>query len=204
MKPVAVISLGTLVALTGAVLAVGGPLPGEVGLIRWLQEIGRPAPSLADAVGATTGSEGNLVIGAPVGAWVIRRHGRPGVIAALICLVAMLVVQPLSKEVIDRDRPTEEQVEIRTGFSSRSYPSGHSLSTATVWGAAALYVGRTGRRRSAAVLVVPIVCTALASGIHGVHWVSDSLAGTIVGGWAAWLAVERVRRPVPPAMATSS
>lgn len=186
-------SLGVLLALTVAVVAVDGPLPGEIGLIRWLQGFGQPVPAFADILRATTGTEGNLVIGFAPAVWLIRRHGRAGGVAVLICLLSMLVVQPITKEVIDRDRPTEEQVEVRAEHSSRAYPSGHSLSTATAWGAAALYAGRSGRQRVALLLALPIACTAVASGIHGVHWASDVIAGTILGAWAAWLAIEQVR-----------
>lgn len=193
---IAVAAWVMLAVSTIAVVAVDGPLPGEVAFIRWLQDFGQPVPAFADVLRATTGTEGNLVIGVVPAVWLIRRHGRAGVAAVAICLVAMLVVQPVSKELVDRDRPTEAQVEVRAEHSSRSYPSGHSLSTATVWGAAALYATRCGRRRLGAVLAVPIGCTAVASGIHGVHWASDAVAGTIIGLTAAWLAVDRVQPPL--------
>ena len=117
-------------------------------------------------------------------------------LAVSVCLVSMLLVQPLSKELVDRDRPSSAEVEVRAEHSSRSHPSGHSLSTATTWGAAALYASRLGRRRLAAALAMPIACTAVASGIHGVHWASDAVAGTIVGGAAAWWAIGRVTAPM--------
>ncbi|MEM9465622.1 MAG: phosphatase PAP2 family protein [Actinomycetota bacterium] len=186
------VALGVLVGLTVAVVAVDGPLPGEIGLIRRLQSFGEPVPTFADIVRATTGTEGNLVVGAPAGVWLVARHGRTGWAVVVVCLASMLIVQPVSKELIDRDRPDESQVEVRADHSSRAYPSGHSLSTATTWGAAALYASRTGRRRLAGALTVPIVCTALASGIHGVHWASDAIAGTLMGLGAAWLAIEQV------------
>lgn len=182
-----------LVGLTAAVLVADGPLPGEVAIIRALQGLGQPVPAFADVVRATTGTEGNLVVGALPATWLVRRLGRDGLAAVLICLVAMLVVQPVAKELVDRDRPSAAEVEVRAEHSSRSYPSGHSLSTTTVWGAAALFTARLGQRRLAALLVVPVCSTAVASGIHGVHWASDAIAGTIMGGAAAWLAIEQVQ-----------
>lgn len=184
-----------LTSLTVAVLAVDGPLPGEIDVIQCLQRWGQPVPVFADVLRATTGTEGNLLIGLIPAVWLIRRHGRRGVAAVAICLVAMLVVQPVSKELVDRDRPNEEQVEVRADHTSRSYPSGHSLSTTTVFGAAALYLARTGHRRWALVVALPIPCTAVASGIHGVHWASDAIAGTIIGAFAAWAAVAVLRLP---------
>lgn len=186
-------ALLTLLALTIAVVVVGGPLPGEVGLIRQLQRLGQPAPAFADMTRVTTGTEANLVIGSVAAVWLIARHGRRGVAAVLICVVAMVVVQPVSKVVVDRNRPTEAQVEVRADHSSRSYPSGHSLSTATMWGTAALYAWNTRRRRLAVLFSIPIAGTAVAAGIHGVHWASDSIAGTIIGLGAAWIAVRTLR-----------
>lgn len=187
-----------LVVLTVAVVIVDGPLPGEIALIHWLQGFGQPVPAFADLIRATTGTEGNLVVGALPAIWMVRRHGRAGATAVVICLVAMLVVQPVSKELIDRDRPSAEQVEVRAEHSSRSYPSGHSLSTATVWGAAVLAAWRVGHRRLGTLLALPIVCTAVASGIQGVHWASDAIAGTIVGLAAASVAMARVRAGIKP------
>lgn len=184
-----------LVVLTIAVLIADGPLPGEVALIRWLQDFGQPVPAFADVVRATTGTEGNLVVGILPAIWLVGRFGRRGLAAVAICLASMLVVQPVAKELVDRDRPTSAEVEVRAEHASRSYPSGHSLSTTTVWGSAALLAARSGRRGAAGVLTVPIACTGVASGIHGVHWASDAIAGTIIGAAAAWLAVGCVRPP---------
>ncbi len=186
-------ALLALLTLTFAVVVVDGPLPGEVGLIQSFQRLGPPAPVVADVVGAATGTGSNLVIGGAAAIWLLVGHGRKALAAIVICLLAMLVLQPVSKQIVDRDRPTEAEVEIRTEFTSSSYPSGHSLSTTTVWGAALVYVWSQGRRRWAVLFAVPIVCTAMASGIHGVHWASDSIAGTIMGAAAAGLAVRSLR-----------
>ncbi len=184
------IALGAvLIALTVAVLVADGPLRGEVDYILWWQGFGTPVPEFADFIRATTGTEGNLLIGIVPAIWLVRRHGRRGAAAVAIVLVAMLIVQPVSKELVDRERPDEQQVDVRAEHSSLSYPSGHSLSTAAVWGSAALLAWRTGRRRWAVVCAVPIVCTGVSSAIHGVHWPSDAVAGTIVGLGAAWIAV---------------
>jgi len=182
-----------LIALTVAVLVADGPLPGEVAYILWWQDFGTPVPEFADVVRATTGTEGNLVIGVVPAIWLVRRHGRRGVAAVAVVLVAVLIVQPVSKELVDRERPDEQQVDVRAEHTSLSYPSGHSLSTSAVWGTAALGAWRTGRRRWSIVCVVPIACTGVSSAIHGVHWPSDAVAGTVVGLGAAWIAVDLLR-----------
>jgi membrane-associated phospholipid phosphatase len=188
------LAIVVLAALTTAVVLQDGPLPGEVAIIRWLQSFAEPIPAIAGAIRLTTGTEANLLVGAVPAVWAVRRHGRRGLAAMVILLVAMLVVQPVSKELVDRDRPDETQVEVRAEHTSRSYPSGHSLSTTAVWGTAGWYTARIGRRWAAAASV-PIASTAVASGIEGVHWVSDSIAGMIIGGVAAWGAAGLLRRP---------
>jgi membrane-associated phospholipid phosphatase len=178
-----------LAGLTVAVLVADGPLTGEVAYCRQWQRLGQPIPVLADVVRALTGTQANLLIGSVGAVWLIRRHGRRGAWAVVIVLSAMLVVQPVSKVLVDRDRPSVEQVEVRAEHTSRSYPSGHSLSTTAAWGTAALYAVRRGRRGWAVAFVAPIASTGVAGAVQGVHWVSDAIAGTIVGGAAAWLAV---------------
>lgn len=191
------LALVVLVVLTSAVVVADGPLPGEVTLIRWLQRPGGPVPAVADAVRFVTATEGNLVLAAVPAVWLVRWYGRRGVASVAICLFAMLVVQPVSKEVVDRDRPSSAEVEVRAAHSSRSYPSGHALSTTTVWGTAAVLLARSDHRRWAVVVALPILVTGVASGVQGVHWASDTVAGTIIGAGAAWWAV-RVLGAGPP------
>lgn len=181
-------------ALAVIVMAHPGPLPGEVDYIRWLQDLGEPVPSTAEFVRLTTGTEGALLVAAVPMGWLLWRGGRPGAIAVAIALATMLVAQPLFKEIVDRPRPTAEQVEVRAEHESMSFPSGHSMSTTTVWGAAVGATWALGRRRWAAVAAIPIVLTFFSSGVQGVHWPTDALAGTLLGSVAAWLITDRLRR----------
>ena len=121
----------------------------------------------------------------------------------------MLVVQPLFKEIVDRPRPAAADVEVRATSTSESFPSGHSLSTTTAWGAAALVAARRDRRL-AAPLTVPILLTFLAGGVQGLHWPTDAIAGTTTGALAAFAIGARLSRtgtvrdePVPPEEARS-
>lgn len=178
-----------LAVLTVAVLAHPGPLPGEAAYVRALQRPGEPVPTLAELVRLTTSTEAALVLAVGPAVWAIARWGRTAARPVVIVLIAMLVVQPLFKEVVDRPRPTEEQVEVRATSTSESYPSGHSLSTTAVWGVALGVAARRGGRALAVVTGAPIAATFLAGGVQGVHWPSDAIAGTIVGATAAWLAL---------------
>lgn len=174
-----------VLVLTLAVLVHPGPLPGELGYLDWLQDLGEPVPTLADIVRATTGTEAALVVLIVPAVWVVWRYRVAGAIAVAIALASMLVVQPVMKEIVDRPRPSVEQVDVRAEHESMSFPSGHSLSTTTVWGGIAGFAWLHGRRGLAALAAVPIVLTFLSSGVQGVHWPSDALAGTLLGALAA-------------------
>lgn len=166
-----------------------GALPGEVTIIRAWQRLPEPVPTIADAVRDATGTEASLVVLAPVAALALWRHRARALPPLTVLLVAMLVVQPVLKDVVDRDRPTAGQVGVRAGFDSESFPSGHSLGTTAVWGSVALALWRAGHRRWAVVAALPVPATWIASDVLGVHWPTDSLAGTVIGGAAAWLAL---------------
>jgi undecaprenyl-diphosphatase len=73
-----------------------------------------------------------------------------------------------------------------------SFPSGHSATAAACWAAIALVASRRmrlGRRRWAAALAVTIAVLVAASRVMlGVHWLTDVIAGAIVG-WAWFFVV---------------
>jgi undecaprenyl-diphosphatase len=188
---IAVVAVGLL---TWAVVAHPGPLPGDLWLVRNAQRLGQPVPALAELVRLTTSSEACLIATIPAIVWLRRRNARALVPALAIALIWMLAVQPVSKELVDRPRPSEHQVDVRADYSSKSYPAGHSLSTTTTWGAASAYAWRNGRRWTAAALGLPVLLTGMSSSVQGVHWPSDAVAGTIIGGLGAWLIV-RVLSP---------
>lgn len=183
--------------LTVIVVAHPGPLAGERGYVRWLQRRGEPVPTIAELVRTTTGTEACVLVvlvTAVVAMW--RFPGlRSGLVrATVIAMIVMLVVQPVVKELVDRPRPTATQVEVRAEHTSKSFPSGHSMSTTTTWGAAVGAAWCARRRVLAGLAALPIVLTGLASGVQGVHWPSDAVAGTLLGAIAAWWMVRTLHR----------
>jgi membrane-associated phospholipid phosphatase len=178
-----------LTLLTLAVLRDRGPLPGDLWFVEHIQRLGPPVPAIADAIRLVTSTEACIAASLPALIWMARRQRRATSIVIAIAAASMLVVQPGAKQLVDRPRPSEELVDVRADYSSKSYPSGHSLSTTTTWGAAGGYAWRAGRRRLAAGLWIPILLTGLSSSVQGVHWPSDAAAGTLIGGLAAWLIV---------------
>jgi len=89
---------------------------------------------------------------------------------------------------VNRARPTLHQL---TGFSGKSFPSGHATAAAATYAAFALLFGsrrslntKTILAGSAAAIAVVIAGTRV---LLGVHWLTDVIAGLILG-WA-WFAV---------------
>ncbi len=118
----------------------------------------------------------------------LRRTRRRAVIAFLVMtVVGQNLIVNATKVVVSRARPSIDQL---TGFSSYSFPSGHSAQAAALNGAIALLVGRGRSRRTQAVLAG--IATAIAISVAasrvllGVHWLTDVIGGLAVGwGWFA-------------------
>lgn len=140
-----------------------------VDVLQWVTELGG-SPYLTVVV---------VLAGAAI--WLADRNRTPlhylGVVVA-----GILLVNNGLKLLIERDRPDVEHLVGASGFS---FPSGHSATAAAVWAALALVGSRYVKRRARIVLM------AVASGIAalvaasrallGVHWLTDVIAGVIVG-----------------------
>ena len=92
------------------------------------------------------------------------------------------------KLLIERDRPTVVHL---IGSAGSSFPSGHSAMSAAGWAAIALVLSRSMPRRrralfGAAIAVAIVVATSRA--LLGVHWLTDVIAGLIVG-WSWFFVV---------------
>ena len=198
------LAVAFVIGLTVAVAIHPEPLPGEVPVVQRWQTLAEPVPTLAEWVRLTTSTQATLVVMALPAWWVIARYRGAGALAVAIVLVTMLVAQPVFKEVIDRPRPVESQVDVRAPYTSKSFPSGHSMSTTAAWGTAAIVAVRRGRAVLAGVLCVPIALTAAASQVQGVHWPSDALAGTSIGALAAVGAAAVLPRVAPDAREQTS
>jgi decaprenylphosphoryl-5-phosphoribose phosphatase len=121
---------------------------------------------------------GWLAIGA-VGALVDRKRrgewltAAAGVAAAHGASIAI-------KRVVRRRRPSDPGVQVLVGTPSKlSFPSSHATSTTA---AAVLYGGLTGKKLTPA-LVPPMMVSRL---VLGVHYPSDVVAGSVLGGAVAW------------------
>lgn len=179
--------------LAGAVLtgfaAAHDRLPGDLPATRTVQDWPFPGEALSDIVRVLTGTEVVVAIGAvlAIAAWLTGRRRPALAFAAGLALVAL--IQFLLKELVDRPRPASDLVDLRAGFTSLSFPSGHTMSSTYLYGFLAAAPLATPMFRAfrfvvAGAVVAFLAFAGLANVYLGVHWSSD-----VIGGYLWALAV---------------
>lgn len=161
--------------------ATGPSVTPETVAVRRVQGVLAKPPVVRVAQGMSKFGDhaiGWMAVGA-VGALVDRRRRGEWVTATAGVVVAHGASIGV-KRAVRRPRPADPGVEVLVRTPSRlSFPSSHATSTTT---AAVLFGGLLGRRLSP-VLVPPMMVSRL---ILGVHYPSDVVAGTTLGGAVAW------------------
>lgn len=192
--------LGTALAWLAVVVPLAIAVRGDSGVVVDLdRDITRAAddlvatrPLVVDVLEVVThlGDPLLLTVASAVGAAVLHRVGlrRLALLLVLSRLGAMVLSSSI-KLLVDRVRPLFE-VPVATALGG-SFPSGHTLGAAAFWSAALLVVlplvGRSGRRVALAVAVVVPLAVAASRVLLGVHYLSDVVAGLVLGG--GWTAV---------------
>ena len=129
-----------------------------------------------------------VVVVAATFLWLTRHRWSAGLL--LLATAGGLVLNNVLKLGFGRPRPSV--VTWLGDPSSSSFPSGHAMSAAIVYGTVAYLAARLQKRRvarllTALVAVLMIVGIALTRLYLGVHYPSDVLAGIVVGlAWAAF------------------
>ena len=168
----------------------------ERGIARWdsaAAEYGRDRATVAstrvlELVTDLGGTVYLFVLMALIGAYHAVRRSDAGPLVYLIVVgVGITLLNNGLKLLIDRDRPDIAQLSESAGSS---FPSGHTAAAAACWAAIMLVVAR---RRSApiqsaaaAAAIFVAVTVAATRVLLGVHWLSDVVAGLLVG-WGWWL-----------------
>lgn len=150
----------------------------------WTQGRVFPGEAFSNIMREFTATEVVLATGTMVvvALWLFGYRWEAGVLAA--GLVVLPLLQAGLKEIVDRPRPTEPLVALRTGFSSESFPAGHVMSPALLYGFLLYLVVSTPFPRIARWLIgvwsVAVIVVAGPPNVWlGVHWPSD-----VFGGWA--------------------
>ncbi len=129
------------------------------------------------------------VVALVVAGWLALRRQRRLAVWVVVAVLGSGVIDTVLKDVVRRSRPAlPHPVAEASGYS---FPSGHALGTMVVFGVVLLLVlpllHRTAARVSAwVVAVVAVALVGFSRVALGVHYVSDVLAGWLVGlGWLA-------------------
>jgi undecaprenyl-diphosphatase len=135
------------------------------------------------------GTMGSIVIALAVALFVSRRLNARSVVAFLAAvMIGQTLLTNVIKAIVDRVRPDIDRL---TGFSGASFPSGHAATAAATLAAVAMLLGTSRSRAGRAVLmgIAGGIAVAVAESrvFLGVHWLTDVIAGLILG-WA-WFAV---------------
>lgn len=123
-----------------------------------------------------------------VAAWLAWRRRPVSAVYAVLTIVVGLQVAPTVKEVVRRPRP--DLLDPVAGAGGYSFPSGHAVGV-TVMALTMLVVLlpllRVGWRRAVVLIAIGgVVAMCLARLVLGVHYLSDVLAGVLLGvGWVA-------------------
>ncbi len=191
---------GALLVLATGAIAVGvllvmvhsnaGLAHYDLGAARWgASHATRTSTHVLRDVSLLGGTPTMILVGVVVSTFEYVRTRRPAVFAFVTLVIGgQVVVVNLTKFAVDRARPAISQL---TGFSGASFPSGHAAAAAATFGAAALLLGR-GRSLPVRVTLaggVAAIAFAVATSrvLLGVHWLTDVVAGLIVG-WS-WFAL---------------
>ena len=190
---------GLLVAVagTGAFVAIASEVrEGETqafdeAVIRWLGENRTPA---LDAVMIEVTALGTgtvvLMIVAIAALFLTLSARKYSAILLLVAASGGILLNGILKLGFDRPRPSIFVPEVHA--VSSSFPSGHAMSSAIVYGTVAYLAARLHRRRWARWLVMGfalsvIVLISFSRMYLGVHYPSDVIAGVMIGlAWAAF------------------
>lgn len=123
-------------------------------------------------------------------ALAMRRRSRTPVILTVGAGIGSLLMTTAGKDIIDRHRPPLADA-IPPFEYSPSFPSGHTLNATVICGVIAylLILGRRSRAAQVAIgaaAAVVAIAVGLSRVLLGAHWLTDVLAGWLLGG--AWLA----------------
>jgi undecaprenyl-diphosphatase len=163
-------------------------LPGDLDITEWVQGSLFPGIGVSRLVRAVGSTEVVLGTGGAVAVVLWLMGWRRQALLLALGLVVLPFLQHGLKELVDRPRPTPDLVDLRAGFSSPSFPSGHVMSAALLYGFL-LYLSLRIALPSVLTLALVgwcafmLVVSGPANVYVGVHWPSD-----VVGGYA-WAAV---------------
>ncbi len=160
-------------------------------VIRWMGSHQSPAldATVVEVTALGTGTVVLMIVAVAALFLTLTQH-KYSAILLLVATAGGLVLNGVLKLGFNRPRPDIFVHSVQT--VSSSFPSGHAMSSAIVYGTVAYLAARLDRRRWARWLVmlfafVVIVLISLSRIYLGVHYPSDVVAGVIIGlAWAGF------------------
>lgn len=123
-----------------------------------------------------------------VAGWLLWRRLPRLAVFAVVSMVGSSLLNGMVKEAVNRARPVLPDPVVQ--LSSKSFPSGHAQGIVVASAVLLLIflpaLHRSGRSLAAGLAVIMIVAVGFSRVALGVHYVSDVLAGYVLG--AAWVA----------------
>lgn len=183
------IAFAPLVVVLTLAAATTSRLPGDLWLAEHLQDLGDWYEPLATAARAITTTQTVLVLGAILGVtvWLLRERLLGGIVVLTIAVLPFL--QANIKNFADRPRPSADLVEQRATFTSESFPSGHTMSGATLVFLVILVLVVMPIRPTLRWQIIggatAVLLVSMVGDVYlGMHWPSDVVGGLL---WAAVL-----------------
>ncbi|HEV7708520.1 MAG TPA: phosphatase PAP2 family protein [Asanoa sp.] len=182
-------------------LATGAFLDVDLAIRDW-SDAHRPEPARLVAKTLYFLGSANLIAAILIvvaGALAARdRTLRPVLLVIVTAAASYVVVVPL-KMAADRSAPHApwpDAVELFANDAGWSYPSGHAVNTLIWYPVLVLLIERALRRplptaARRAMLITPVVIVFAAITYLGFHWLTDSVAGVLLGA-ALWLVLRRL------------
>lgn len=173
--------------MLGYFARASGPLPGDVGVERFVQSI--PWGPLSTVFGWVTAFSGftQTMAGLAILFIVLAVNPRTFAFAALASLSGLMYT--FSNSFIDRPRPSPELVQVTEHLGAHSFPSGHAVFVVTyvsliVFCVAGKYLKRRGLIAAGAAGGAVILLVSAARLATGGHWPTDVYGGWLLaGGW---------------------
>ena len=194
-----ILCAGAAVAITGTYLfaefaghvSSGKTQAFDDAVLRWVAEHRTPAlePVMLEITFLGTGTV-VVVLVAVCGMFLWLSNHKYSAVLLLVSTIGGIFLNNLLKVGFGRPRP--DIIDWGTHVVSWSFPSGHAMSAAVVYGTVAYLAARLQRRQfhrviTLGVTVILILLIAASRVYLGVHYPSDVLAGIIIGlAWAAF------------------
>ncbi|MBW3657720.1 MAG: phosphatase PAP2 family protein [Actinobacteria bacterium] len=197
--------LGLALGAGWLLVAAATPGDGTALDVAVLEVFHRGRTPLRSSVWAAVTDAGDTLVIVPAAvavglAWRWHRHDWLGLRLLGGAVLGAMVLYSVAKAVVGRGRPGADYA--FTLESGLAFPSGHASQASAFWIALALLLlhvvrGRVARVAVTAVSASVVVLVAVSRLYLGAHWVTDVIAGTVLGtAWAGalwWSLTPRVR-----------